>query len=117
MTDAPREPELRDLLRPGPEGRPVVVRAALLVAGIFFMILGVIGWLVPVVTGIPFYIVGIVLLASASVTVRRWINGWERRLSTSKRMRLRDLLRKIPNERLRSSFDLGDDEPPIHRAP
>jgi hypothetical protein len=112
MTDAPRKPELPELLRPGREGRPVVVRMLLLLAGIVFMILGVIGWLLPVVTGIPFYVVGVVLLATASVTVRRWINGWERKLSHRKRLGLRKLLRKIPNERLRSSFDLGDDEPP-----
>lgn len=106
---ATREPELGDLLRPGREARPAIVRVFLLLAGIVFIALGIIGWLIPVVTGIPFWIIGIVLLAGASVTIRRWINGWERKLSRPKRVKLRRLLAKIPNRRLRDSFDLDVD--------
>lgn len=106
------EPELPDLLKPGREGRPAIVRVLLLLAGLLFLALGVVGWLLPVMTGIPFYAVGIVLIAGVSVTVRRWINGWERRLSRGKRRALRRMLRRIPNRRLRESFDLGGEETP-----
>ena len=106
--------ELGELLRPGPEGRHAVVRGLLLVLGVMLFALGLIGWVIPVVSGIPFYLAGIVVIAGASRRVRGWINGAERRLSTRNRRRLRAFLRKLPSRRLRERFDLGD-EPPTAR--
>ena len=53
------------------------------------IVLGIVGWLVPVVTGLPFYAAALVLLAVASERVRGWINRLERRLPRAVRRALR----------------------------
>jgi len=98
---------LPDLLLPARPDRSIVTRVVLLNLGVLFMLLGVVGWLVPVVTGLPFYAVGIVLLGISSRRVRGWINRMERRMSEGKRVKLRRLLARIPWKRLRGCFDLG----------
>lgn len=78
-------------------------------AGVFFL-LGVLGWLVPVVTGIPFYLVGLVLLGMASDRVLGWINRLERTLPVGWRLALRRGLRRIPSERIRRRVRPPDDD-------
>ncbi len=108
MTEPHREPP--DLLEPNRGRRPVWVRALyVLGAGVFFL-LGVLGWLVPVVTGIPFYIVGLVLLGMASDRVLDWINRLERKLPPAWRRGLRRGLRKIPSEGVRRHVRSQGDE-------
>jgi hypothetical protein len=65
--------------------------------------LGIVGWLVPVVTGIPFYILGLVLLAKASGRTVKWINWAEAKLPPGRRRQLRDAVKKIPIRWLRES--------------
>lgn len=66
-----------------------VRRIALVSGGVLCLLLGVVGWIVPVVTGVPFYVLGLVLLASAVPAIGHRLNAWERRLPP----RLRRLLR------------------------
>ena len=80
-------------------------RALRLVGGIFFMILGVVGWLVPIVTGIPFYIIGLFLLASVSPPARRFVNWLDRKLPRRARLLLR--------RRRRKPDDGENDAPPV----
>jgi len=75
-------------------------------AGVAFG-LGIVGWLMPVVTGIPFYIVGLVLLAQASGRTVKWINWTEARLAPRRRRQLRAAIRKIPIRWLRESVQAG----------
>jgi len=56
--------------------------------------LGIVGWLVPIITGIPFYILSLVLLSKASPPVGRWVNGQERRWGLKWRLMLRPRLRR-----------------------
>jgi uncharacterized membrane protein YbaN (DUF454 family) len=84
--------ELPDLLPERDNGYPAWKRTALFAAGSACMVLGVIGWLVPVVTGIPFYVAGIVLLGLASVRAARAVNRLERRLPLRARLALRRAL-------------------------
>jgi uncharacterized membrane protein YbaN (DUF454 family) len=51
--------------------------------------LGVVGWLVPLVTGVPFYAVALLLLGMVSDRARRWINQLERKLPDAARRALR----------------------------
>ncbi|MBM3988533.1 MAG: hypothetical protein FJ294_11335 [Planctomycetes bacterium] len=88
--------DLPDLLPERDNGYPTWKRTALFTAGCVCMVLGVIGWLVPVVTGIPFYIAGLALLGLASVRAARAINGLERRLPRRARLLLR---RAVPHDR------------------
>jgi uncharacterized membrane protein YbaN (DUF454 family) len=67
-----------------------------LVGALVCLVLGVVGWLIPVVTGIPFYAAAIVLLAMASDRTREWVNGLERRLPHDTRVSLRRALARIP---------------------
>lgn len=91
----PTEPvELPDLLPPRKD-RPLWTRVFLIVsAGICFL-LGIVGWLVPVITGVPFYIAGAIFLASASEPCRQAINRWERKLPHAARLRARKLWYKM----------------------
>ncbi|MGH7332389.1 MAG: hypothetical protein ACREKS_06495 [Candidatus Rokuibacteriota bacterium] len=66
------------------------------VGALVFLGLGVLGWLVPVVTGIPFYAVAIVLLAVASDRTRERLNALERRLPHDTRVAMRRRLARIP---------------------
>jgi hypothetical protein len=68
-------------------------RAACWILGWILVLCGVIGWLVPVVTGIPFYIAGFALLGLASRRMARWINALDRRLPYRARVALRRLRR------------------------
>lgn len=101
------EPELPELLAERPRRLHVTWRVLALVGGVLFMVLGVVGWLIPVVTGIPFYIIGLGLFGMASRRARRWINQLEQHLPYKARLFLRPKLRKA----LRAE-DQGQDRDP-----
>lgn len=89
MEPAGADDALADLIKvEGPE-RGVWKRAGLALVSLVLFALGFVGWLIPVVTGIPFYVLGLVALGMASKPVARLVNAWERRLP----LRLRLLLR------------------------
>lgn len=92
--DEPSDPQ------PDPEGlgdwiairdtpRGPIQRVGLLVAALVLFALGVVGWLVPVVTGIPFYIAGAVCLGLSSRRAARLVNRLERRFPHRLRLLLR----------------------------
>src|SRR5918996_642619 len=58
-------PELPDLLSTEIQ-HPLWVRALCIAGALVCFVLGVIGWLIPLVTGLPFYAVGLILLGMAS---------------------------------------------------
>jgi hypothetical protein len=99
--------DLPDLLPPRHNQRPLWLRAIYFGAGIILIILGVVGWVIPIVTGIPFYVGGLVCLSLASTRVREWINRAERWLSYENRRRLRMLIRKIPSKTIREHIHVG----------
>ena len=68
---------------------PAWRRTLLLVSGQLCLVLGVIFWLIPVVTGIPFYLAGFALLAPVSPRFARWINWLDRKLPHRARLALR----------------------------
>jgi len=88
------ERDLPELLAERPKRLHATWRALALVGGVLFMLLGVVGWLVPVVTGIPFYIIGLGLFGMGSRRARRWINELEQHLPYKVRLFLRPKLRK-----------------------
>ncbi|MCC7014738.1 MAG: hypothetical protein IT454_19405 [Planctomycetes bacterium] len=88
MSGAPQDP-LGDLIEAQRPALPPVRRALYLAGGIVCMILGVVGWLVPIVTGVPFYILGFALLGLASPRAARWVNALDRRLPLRARLALR----------------------------
>jgi ABC-type uncharacterized transport system permease subunit len=99
MTDA----KLPPLLKIRRTRRSLLKRLLLIGAAILCFITGIFGWLIPVVTGIPFYLAGLILLAMASPRVLEWINRAEARLSTKWRRRLRAGLAKVPIRKVRES--------------
>ena len=102
---------LPDLLQLGGR-RPFWVRVAGLVGALVFFVLGVVGWLIPVVTGLPFYAVGLVLLALSSDRVGRWVNRMERRLPFRTRLAIRRVLTRMTTPRLRRVLGLAEADPP-----
>lgn len=89
-------PELPDLL-PALVKRALWVRALCVAGALVCFALGVVGWLIPVVTGLPFYAVGLLLLGMASSRVARWINRMDRRLPLAVRIKLRQWTRRQPS--------------------
>src|SRR5262245_10078866 len=88
---APDPPaDLPDLIRTDGPQRTAVMRLLMFVLAGLFFVLGIIGWLLPVVTGIPFYVLAAVCLGMADKRFARWINERERRLPE----KFRRLLRK-----------------------
>lgn len=80
---------LGDLIPPRTVPLPRWKRVAYLTGGIACMIGGVVGWLVPVVTGIPFYIAGAFMLAAVSPRARRFVNWCDTKLPQGLRRALR----------------------------
>jgi len=102
-------PPLPDLLREQDGRHPVWLRLVFLAAAVVCLAAGVVGWLIPVITGIPFYAAGLVFLGLASDRVRRWINRLERRLAESTRQRIRRLLAKLPGAWVRRLIHIPDE--------
>lgn len=85
----PAPDELPDLLPEDGPQRGMAVRLVLLAAALVLFALGVAFWIMPVLTGVPFWILGFVLLGMASRRCARWINRQERRLPRRARLVLR----------------------------
>ncbi len=102
-------PPLPDLLREHAGHRPLWLRALYVLAALVCVAAGIAGWLIPVMTGLPFYAAAVVLLGLASDRVRRSINRLERRLAESTRQRLRRLLAKVPGSWVRRLIHIPDE--------
>ncbi len=63
----------------GPE-RGAIARVALVVAAVVFVALGIAGWLIPIMSGVPFYVLALICLGMANRRVAKWVNQRERRL-------------------------------------
>ena len=107
-TDAsPREPspsrpavseapgERPDLLEIGARQRSPLQRAGLVLLALGFFALGVVCWLIPLATGLPFHFLGLVTLGMASDRVGRTVNRWERKLPERWSLTLRRMLPRI----------------------
>ena len=98
---SPHHEDPPDLLRALAHHRPLWIRLAAVLGALAMFALGVVGWLIPVVTGVPFYVAGLALLAVASERARRIINRLERKLPRRTRWTLRRGLDRIPSAHLR----------------
>ena len=102
-------PPIPDLLRDQGGRHPFWLRVVFLAAALVCLAAGVVGWLIPVVSGIPFYVAGLVFLGLASDRTRRFINRLERRLAESTRRKVRRLLAKVPGAWLRGLVHIPDE--------
>lgn len=100
---------LPDLLRDQSERHPFWLRIVFLVLAAVCLVAGVVGWLIPVITGIPFYAAGLVFLGLASDRTRRLINRLERRLAESTRRRIRRLIARVPGAWVRRIVHIPDE--------
>jgi hypothetical protein len=87
--------DLPDLLPERAKRRPLWLRILCVAGAIVLFVAGIVGWLVPVVTGIPFYVGGVILLAVASERVREWVNRLERGFPHRLRLKLRQWVEKL----------------------
>jgi hypothetical protein len=98
MSMSPSDPtpstRLAPLLPEGPRSHSTITRIGLLVASGVLILLGVVFWLVPVVTGLPFYLAAVVTLSMASSRAARWMNRCEQHLPYRFRRWLRLVLRR-----------------------
>jgi hypothetical protein len=99
---------LPDLLREHDGRHPFWLRVVFLGAAFVCLVLGVVGWLIPVITGIPFYAAGLVFLGLASDRVRRFINRMERKLSENTRRRMRRIIAKVPGQWVRNLVNIPE---------
>ena len=106
-----------DLLREQKHHRPFWVRVLCFAGACIFFVLGILGWLIPVLTGIPFYVAGLALLALASDSARRLINRLEGRLPRRLRWAVRHGLAHIPSKRFRRLVNIPTPEEPRAGSP
>jgi hypothetical protein len=104
----PAREELPDLLTVDRPDRHLALRVLLLAGAAVCFVLGVVFWLTPVMTGIPFYILAAVLAARGSRRAARWINAQERRLPFRMRLLLRPKLRRARRAASREGREPGD---------
>ncbi len=102
-------PPLPDLLREQDGRHPFWLRLIFLAAALVCLAAGVVGWLIPVVTGIPFYAAGLVFLGLANDRTRRFINRLERRLAESTRRKIRRLIARVPGAWIRNLVHIPDE--------
>jgi hypothetical protein len=100
---------LPDLLREQDGRHPFWLRMIFLAVALVCLAAGVVGWLIPVVTGIPFYAAGFVFLGLASDRTRRLINRLERRLAERSRRKIRRLIAKVPGTWVRNLVHIPDE--------
>jgi uncharacterized membrane protein YbaN (DUF454 family) len=98
--------KLPDLLKRKRRKLPAWRRALYLVGAALAFVAGIVGWLVPVVTGIPFLVLGVVLLALTSQRMVGWVNAWERRLPERWRRKLRRGVQKMPGRRVKRAVNI-----------
>lgn len=79
--------------------RPTWKKVLLLGGAAVFLALGVIGWLIPVVTGIPFYIIGFAMLGAGSRRATALLNRLEERLPHRWRVGLRRMVERVQERR------------------
>ena len=94
MTDDAPQPPLPDLVNADRRDRSPLARLGLLLLALLLFVLAIVGWLVPIVTGVPFWIAGFLALGMASPRAGRWINRMEGRLPYRWRLLLRPKLRR-----------------------
>lgn len=80
-------------------------RVLFLAGATLLFVAGLAGWLIPVVTGLPFWVAGLILLALASRRATRQINSLERRLPEAWRRKLRHGIVKVPIRKLREAVN------------
>jgi len=85
--------DLPDLLPPRHRPQPVWLKVLCILGAVICLALGVVGWLIPLVTGVPFYAVALLLLGLVSDRARRSINQLDRKLPDAARRALRKGLR------------------------
>jgi hypothetical protein len=104
----PSSSPLPDLLREQDGRHPFWLRLVFLGAALVCLVLGVVGWLIPVITGIPFYAAGLVFLGLASDRTRRLINRMEHKLSENTRRRIRRVIGKVPGQWVRNLVNIPE---------
>ena len=52
-----------------------IYRSLLFVIGVFFILLGFVGLLLPVVPQVPFFIIGAICLMESSNRIKEWVKG------------------------------------------
>ena len=95
--------DLPDLLELPNQPRALWLRALCVLGALLCFVLGVFGWLVPLVTGIPFYVMGLLLLGMASERTRRWVNRMEQKLPHRWRLGIRRLRARVGGGRRRGA--------------
>jgi hypothetical protein len=94
--EARRDGALPDLIRVDRPEPPAWRRVLYVVGAVLCLAGGIVGWVIPVMTGIPFLVAGVVLLAMSTRRASRVVNAAERRLPESWRRALRRGLSKAP---------------------
>ena len=99
---------LPDLLRAHDGRHPFWLRVVFLAAAVVCFALGVVGWLIPIMTGLPFYAAGLVFLGLASDRTRRFINRMECKLSETTRVRIRRVIAMVPGRWVRNLVNIPE---------
>ncbi|HUW61260.1 MAG TPA: hypothetical protein VMZ06_09660 [Candidatus Bathyarchaeia archaeon] len=88
-----------ELIHPFKGSHPLWLKVLLVLAAIVCMVLGFVLWLIPVITGIPFWIIGFIILAAVSDKFRKLINRLDHKLPARARIALRHARDRIRRQK------------------
>jgi hypothetical protein len=103
-TLAENEAQIPDLIRSDPGRRSLFLRILIGILAVAAIVLGFIGWVLPVVPGLPLLLLGLGLLGFCSRKAARVINSGEARLPRKWRRRIRRLPPEKPAEAVPSEL-------------
>ncbi|MCB9833581.1 MAG: DUF454 family protein [Planctomycetes bacterium] len=86
--------EIPDLLPPRSRRRSIPVRVAALAAGVILFAVGIAGWILPFMPGVPFLVASAAMFAVGSRTLAELINKIEKKLPERVRVQLRPRLKR-----------------------
>ncbi len=85
--------DLSELIPEEKNDSGLLKKCILVIGGLGLIVLGIIGWILPVLIGVPFVIGGLAMLSVAFKPLRKWVNAWDAKLPRKWRLLIR--FRKI----------------------
>jgi len=96
---------ITDLIPESQAAPKLLKRLGLVVGGLVLVVLGILGWILPFLPGVPVLIAGLALLALASERLRRRVNFYEAKLPVKWRERIRFRRKTLAQEPAEKQVD------------
>ena len=86
--------EISDLIPESKGDSGFLRKCFLLLGGLVLVILGIIGWVLPFLMGIPLIVAGLAMISVVIPPLRKLLNAWEAKLPTKWRHWIRSVMKR-----------------------